>query len=72
MSQIRFLHPEKYTNNLLIYFFFDPFQDAKGLPSVSPLTYQDKVLEPGVQTVVNSNKIKLEPNDDLVDEGYSS
>ena len=36
----------------------------------SPL-YQNKLLEPSVQTVVNSNKIKFEPYVDLVDEVYS-
>ena len=33
--------------------------------------YQKKPPEPGVQTVVNSNKIKFEPYGDLADEAYS-
>ena len=33
--------------------------------------YQNKLLEPGVQTVVNSNKIKFEPFGNLVDDSYS-
>ena len=32
--------------------------------------YQDKSLEPGVQTVVN-NKVKFEPYDDLLYDVYS-
>ena len=33
--------------------------------------YQNKLLEPGVQTVANSNKIKSEPFGNLVDDSYS-
>ena len=63
------MYPKKYTNNLFL--LFDPFHDDKELPSGSPHTFQNKPLEPGVKTVVNSHKIKFEPNGDLVDEEYS-
>ena len=36
-----------------------------------PTLYQNKHLETGVQTAVNSNKIKFEPYDDLVNEACS-
>ena len=33
--------------------------------------YQNKLQEKGVQDVVHRNKIKFEPNDDLVDQAFS-
>ena len=33
--------------------------------------YQNKLLGPGVQNVVNRNKIKFEPYSNLADEAYS-
>ena len=32
--------------------------------------YQNKLQEQGVQDVVNINKVKFEPHDDLVDRAY--
>ena len=49
---------------------FYPFRDKKELLSGFPPLYQNKLLEPGVQTVVNSS-IEFEPYGDLVDEASS-
>ena len=43
----------------------------KKLLSAHPQLYQDELLEPSVQTIVSSNKIKFEPHEDLVDEASS-
>ena len=50
--------------------FFYPFREKKELSEWTPLN-QNKLLEPGFQTVLNSNKIKFEPYGDLADEAYS-
>ena len=63
------LYPEKFAHHILLLFY--PFRDAKKLSSVLPPLYQNKLLEQGVQVIVNINKIKFEPYGDLVDEVYS-
>ena len=63
------LYPGKYAHHLLILFY--PFWDEKDLLSGCLPLYQNKLLEPGVQTVANSNKIKFEPFGNLVDDSYS-
>ena len=63
------LYPGKYAHHLLILFY--PFWDEKDLLSGCLSLYQNKLLEPGVQTVANSNKIKFEPFGNLVDDSYS-
>ena len=60
------LYPEKYAHNLFLLFY--PFRDEKEFLSGCPPMYQNKRLEPGVQTVINNNRIKFEP---YVDEAYS-
>ena len=63
------LYPGKYAHHLLILFY--PFWDEKDLLSGCFSLYQNKLLEPGVQTMANSNKIKFEPFGNLVDDSYS-
>ena len=63
------LYPGKYAHHLLILFY--QFWDEKDLLSGCLSLYQNKLLEPGVQTVANSNKIKFEPFGNLVDDSYS-
>ena len=63
------LYPGKYAHHLLILFY--PFWDEKDLLSGCLSLHQNKLLEPGVQTVANSNKIKFEPFGNLVDDSYS-
>ena len=58
----KILYLEKYPHHFLLFFY--PF-----LSECSTFN-QNKRLEPGVQTVVNSNKIKFQPSVDLVDETY--
>ena len=43
------------------------FGDEKELLSGFPPLYQSKLQEEGIQDVVNMNKMKLEPYDDLGD-----
>ena len=61
--------PEKYANFLLILSY--PFRDEKELLSGCPPSCQKKLLESGVQIVINRNKIKFEPCGNLVDETIS-
>ena len=63
------MYPETYAHHLLLLFY--PVRDEQELPSGYPSSYQNKRLEPGVQIVVNSNKIKFKPNGGLLDEAYS-
>ena len=53
---------------------FQPFRDEKELLSRSPPVYQNKLQEEEgeeeVQEVVNINRIKSEPNGDLVDKVF--
>ena len=58
-------------NMQIICFFFYLFRDEMDLFLGCPTLYQNKHLETGVQTAVNSNKIKFEPYGDLVNEAYS-
>ena len=48
-------YPEKYAYHLFLLIY--SFQDEKGILSVCLPSYQNKYLEPGVQTVVSSNKV---------------
>ena len=50
---------------------FFPFGDEKQLLSVCPSLYPNKLWEQKVQDVVNRNKIKFQPYDDLVDQIFS-
>ena len=65
----KLLSPEKFAHHLLLLFY--PFRDAKELLSGFPPIYQKKLLEEGVQDIVNINKRKFEPYDDLVDQAFS-
>ena len=52
---------------------FQPFRDEKELLSSFPPVYQNKLQEEEeeeVQEVVNINRIKSEPNGDLVDKVF--
>ena len=50
---------------------FQPFRDEKELLSRFPPAYQNKLQEEEeVQEVVNINRIKFEPNGDLVDKAF--
>lgn len=52
---------------------FQPFRDEKELLSRFPPVYQNKLQEEEeeeVQEVVNINRIKSEPNGDLVDKVF--
>ena len=62
------LHPEKYAHHLLMLFY--PFRNENELLAGTPPLYQNKFLEPGVQDIVNNNKIEFEPFGDLVEEAY--
>ena len=61
----KLLSPEKFSHHVLLLFY--PFSHEKELLSGFPPIYQNKLLEEGVQDVVNINKIKFEPYGDLVD-----
>ena len=63
------LYPEKYAHHLLMLFY--PFRNENELLSGTPLLYQNKLLEPDVQDVVNNNRFKFEPYGDLVEEAYA-
>ena len=65
----KLLAQEKFAHHVLLLFY--PFRDEKELLSGFPPLYQNKLGEQGVQAVVNMNKIKLKPYDDLVDQGFS-
>ena len=58
--------PEKYANFLLLLSY--PFRDEKELSSGCPPSCQKKLLEFGVQIVINCNKIKFELCGDLADD----
>ena len=62
------LCPEKPAHHVLLLFY--PFRDERELLSGFPPMYQNKLQEQGVQDVVNINRVKFEPHDDLVDRAY--
>ena len=64
-----FLYPEKLPDHVLLLFCL--FRDEKELLSSFPPTYQNKLLEKGVEDVVNISQIKFELYGDLVDQTYS-
>ena len=63
MYQINFIS-RKIGRHMLLLFY--PFRDEKELLLGFPPLYQNKLQEEGVQDVVNINKIKFEPNGDLL------
>ena len=59
--------------SLQMLLLFQPFRDEKELLSRFPPVYQNKLQEEEeeeVQEVVNINRIKSEPNGDLVDKVF--
>ena len=64
----KLLSPEKFARHVLLLFY--PVRDVKELLSGSQPMYQNKLQEKGVQDVVNINKMKFEPYDDLVDQAF--
>ena len=59
--------------SLQMLLLFQPFRDEKELLSRFPPAYQNKLQEEEeeeVQEVVNINRIKFEPNGDLVDKAF--
>ena len=52
---------------MLLFFLF---RDEKKLLSGSPPLYQSKLQQQGAQGVINRNKIKFEPCDDLIDQAF--
>lgn len=60
----KILYLEKYAFYLLLLFY--AFRNVKELLSGWSPSYQNKHLEPGVEFVVNSNKIKCKLDRDLV------
>ena len=52
-------------------FCFFPFRNEKQLLSDFRPLCQNKLQEKGVQDVVNNNKIKFQPYEDLVDQSFS-
>ena len=63
------LQLEKYAHHFLVLFY--PPRDEQELLLGYPPLYQNKPLEPGVQNVVKSNKIKFKPYGDSADKGKS-
>ena len=63
------LSPKKFAHRVMLLFFL--FRDEKKLLSGSPPLYQSKLQQQGVQGVINRNKIKFEPYDDLIDQAFS-
>ena len=57
--------PEKYAHHIL--FMFYPFRNESDLCSSLDGKYMTKLTEPGVQDIVNENKIRFEPYGDMVD-----
>ena len=66
----KYIHPEKYAHHLLLLFF--PFRAEEKLKAGIPASYQNKLLEEGVQEIVYRNKHKFEPFAEIVDEAYAN
>ena len=67
--QITFISRKIYVIHHALRLFF-PFSYLEMLSGCLPL-YQNKLQEKEVQDIVNTNIIKLEPQDDLVDQTFS-
>ena len=65
----KLLSLEKIAHHVLLVFFL--FRDEKQLVSGCPPLHQNKLQEVAVQDVVNRNKIKFKPYDDLVNQVFS-
>ena len=61
----KILYPEKFARHVLLLFYI--FRDRKELLSGLPLLCQNKLQKPEVQDVVNFNKIKNKPYNNLVE-----
>ena len=59
----RHIQPEEYAHHLLMSYY--PFRSESELLDN---TYLEKLAQPGVVDIVNENKLKIEPYDDLVNE----
>ena len=53
----KFLHPEKFAHHVLLLFY--PLRDEKELLSGLPSLYQNKILEPGVQDILNMRQNEM-------------
>ena len=65
MLLIKVLLINKRVHHLLLFFVHSGMERH-----CTPL-YQNKLLEPGIQDVVNNNKTTFKPYDDLVDKAFS-
>ena len=69
---LRFHSPNKdkdfelYVHHLL--FLFYPFRSEIEMKIGEPLSYTNKLAQPGVLEIVNNNKTRIEPFDDIVNE----
>ena len=57
---------ESYAHHLLLLFY--PFQDESDLKVGIPPSYTNKIAEPGVIDIINTNRALIEPFTDAVDE----
>ena len=57
---------ESYAHHLLLLFY--PFRDESDLKTGIPPSYTNKVAEPGVIDIINTNRALIEPFSDAVDE----
>ena len=64
----KLLAAEEFAHHVLLLFFL--FRDVKELLSGFPPLYQNKLRKQEVQALINMNKIKLQPNGDLVDQVF--
>ena len=62
-------YPEKFSHHLIVRFY--PFKNKNKLLSGNPPSYQNKLLEPGIQRVTNNKKYKFGLNGDLFDKTYT-
>ena len=60
--------PEDYAHHLL--FLYYPFRSEDELVSQNSQTYIEKLQEPGVIDVINTNKTLIEPFSEIVDEAF--
>ena len=61
----RHKYPEKYAHHLL--FMYYPFRSENELLNA---TYLEKLSQPGVLDIVNNNKHKIEPFEEMVNEAF--
>ena len=57
---------ESYAHHLLLLFY--PFRDESDLKVGIPPSYTNKIAEPGVIDIINTNRALIEPFSDAVDE----